>query len=55
MKKSKINLQVKCNKCGKSAPLDKEKSNSNWMVYKTKEPCECGGKFEFSFCENDEY
>lgn len=36
---------VVCNKCGKSAPIDKEKSNENWTVYKTNEPCECGGKF----------
>ncbi len=34
-----------CNKCGKEAPRDKEKSNKNWAVFRTKEPCSCGGRF----------
>lgn len=49
MKKTKENPIPKCNRCGKEAPIDKEKSNGNWIVYKTKEPCECGGKFEINF------
>lgn len=47
MKKDKMLIPIpKCNECGKEAPTDKEKSNGNWNVYKLKEPCECGGKFE---------
>lgn len=38
-------ITVKCNKCGKTAPIDKERSTENWTVYKMNEPCECGGKF----------
>jgi lysyl-tRNA synthetase class I len=34
-----------CDKCGKTAPVDKEMSTKEWVVYRTKEPCECGGKF----------
>lgn len=39
----------KCNKCGKVAPIDKKMSNENWIVYKTKELCKCGGKFKIDF------
>lgn len=49
MKRKKITLGVVCNKCGKSAPVDEEKSNENWKAYKTSEPCECGGKFGLDF------
>lgn len=35
--------------CGKDMPLDKEKSNENWRVYKMK--CECGGQRELKFYE----
>lgn len=38
-------FECRCNKCGKNAPINKEKSNENWTVYETKEPCECGGRF----------
>ena len=41
----KHKMIVKCNKCGKVAPIDEERSNDRFIVYKTKEPCECGGKF----------
>ena len=43
--KKKLDMTPVCDKCGKTAPIDKEKSNSNWIVYSVKEPCECGGKF----------
>lgn len=52
MSKKDIETGVVCNKCGKSAPIDEEKSNENWIVYKTKEPCECGGKFVPKFLLN---
>lgn len=45
MRKKDIDTGCVCNKCGKSAPIDKEKSNENWIVYNVKEPCECGGRF----------
>ena len=34
-----------CEWCGKVAPVDTKLSNPNWTVYRTKEPCECGGKY----------
>ena len=45
MRKSKQSIIFVCDKCGKPAPIDKEKSTENWIVVKTKEPCECGGVF----------
>lgn len=38
-----------CTECGKQAPIDAKMSNSNWMVYKTKEPCSCGGAYKSRF------
>lgn len=35
-----------CDKCGKLAVPDKDKSNKNWNVYIVQE-CECGGRFGF--------
>lgn len=35
-----------CEKCGKIAPIDAEKSTANWTVYKIKEHCECGGEYK---------
>ena len=44
-----------CEKCGKIAPIDAEKSTANWTVYKIKEPCECGGEYKARcFIENSE-
>lgn len=43
--KNKLDMTPICEKCKKVAPIDKEKSNDNWIVYNVKEPCECGGKF----------
>lgn len=34
-----------CEKCGKTAPIDYEKSTRYWFAYKTDKPCQCGGKF----------
>lgn len=42
MAKSYINVKMICEKCGKEGEIDKEKSNPNWNVYKTK--CKCGGR-----------
>lgn len=42
-------ITFKCGKCGKAPKIDIEKSTENWTVYKTVEPCECGGKFEMCF------
>jgi hypothetical protein len=50
---AKTKITFKCSKCGKTAPVDKEKSTRNWIVYKTKEPCECGGKFVPTFDNGD--
>lgn len=45
---------VTCNQCGKDAPAVKD-PNKLWTTYKTKEPCECGGKFipDFSVTKED--
>jgi hypothetical protein len=45
----KIKIKVVCDKCGKEAPIDKEKSNSNWRVHDTSKPCECGGAYKVKF------
>lgn len=42
---NKKKIIIACEKCNKEAPVDIEQSNSNWTVYKTDKPCECGGKF----------
>ena len=34
-----------CEWCGKVAPVDTKLSTPNWTVYRTKGPCECGGKY----------
>lgn len=46
--------EPKCSKCGKVAPIDENMSNKNWKVYKTKEPCECGGVYKISFKSNED-
>ncbi|MDX1769933.1 MAG: hypothetical protein R3328_00260 [Planococcaceae bacterium] len=39
-------IKVVCKDCGKDAPIDFEKSNSNWTVHASK--CdECGGDTGF--------
>lgn len=43
-----------CEKCHKVAPINYEASNSNWIVYDVKKPCECGGKFKARFLVLDE-
>ncbi|MFQ9545603.1 MAG: hypothetical protein ACLR02_11345 [Clostridium sp.] len=37
-----MKIRAICEKCGKEAEIDKEKSTSNWTVYKT--ICKCGGR-----------
>lgn len=43
-----------CEKCGKVAPIDKEKSTSNWTVYVINKPCKCGGEFTPRFILEEE-
>lgn len=45
MNKNDIPKGVVCERCGKSAPIDEEHSNKNWITYKTDKPCECGGRY----------
>jgi hypothetical protein len=40
-----IDVVMSCDKCGKEPPIDKEKSNENWIVYRPVKECECGGTF----------
>ena len=44
-KNMKHKMIVRCNRCGKVAPIDEKKTTDRFTVYKTKEPCECGGTF----------
>ena len=44
-----LDMTPVCNKCGRLAPVDLKMSTPNWTVYRTKEPCECGGKFVAKF------
>lgn len=48
MKKKIVFYEIECDKCHKKAPIDNEKTNENWTVYKTGR-CECGGIFKFNF------
>ena len=55
-RKSKMpRLMPRCNKCGKLAPIDKDKTNENWVTWILKDPCECGGIFKSTFVYDDEY
>ena len=38
-----------CDKCGKEAPIDKQKSNHSWVVYLPDKKCSCGGSYKFNF------
>ena len=48
MARKKQENKLVCEKCGAVPPIDEEKSNSNWKVYKT-ECDKCGGKAKFIF------
>jgi hypothetical protein len=50
-KKSKPEIVCVCSNCGKQPPIDKEKSNENWIVYITSAPCECGGRWTHKLIE----
>ena len=50
-KKSKPEIVLVCDKCGKQPPVDEEMSNENWVVYKTSNPCECGGHWTHKIIE----
>lgn len=54
MSKNKIKMVVICEKCGKEATPDKEKSNNNWVFYDLKKHCECGGNLKPKYVVNDE-
>ena len=43
-RKNMMDMTPVCEWCGKVAPVDTKLSTPNWTVYRTKEPCECGGK-----------
>ena len=44
-RKNMMDMTPVCERCGKVAPVDNKLSTPNWTVYRTKEPCECGGKY----------
>lgn len=44
-RKNMMDMTMVCERCGKVAPVDTKLSTPNWTVYRTKEPCECGGKY----------
>ena len=46
--KPKIELEVRCEKCGQVPEQDKTKSNDNWNVYSTTCP-KCGGRVKINF------
>jgi hypothetical protein len=39
-------IKMTCDRCGKSAPVDKEQSTKQWIVYKSGS-CSCGGRYRF--------
>ena len=46
---NKFDLTPICNRCRAIAPIDAKMSTPNWVAYRVKEPCECGGKFVAKF------
>lgn len=42
---SSMDLDFKCESCGKKQEKNKDKSNENWEVFDVV-PCECGGTFK---------
>lgn len=42
-------MQPICEKCKRVAPIDEEMSTPQWIVYRVKEPCTCGGAFKARF------
>ena len=44
-RKNMMDMTPVCERCGKVAPVGEKLSAPNWTVYRTKEPCECGGKY----------
>ena len=34
-----------CDRCGKVATIEEKMSNENWIAYRAKDPCDCGGEF----------
>ena len=44
-RKNMMDMTPVCEWCGKVAPVDEKISTPNWTVYRTKEPCKCGGKY----------
>ena len=44
-RKNVMDITPVCKRCGKVAPVDEKLSPPNWTGYRTKEPCECGGKY----------
>lgn len=52
--RKQIDMTPVCDKCGKVAPIDKEMSTPQWVVYEVGKPCECGGSFMPKFLLEDE-
>lgn len=46
MKNNNMEFTPICDKCGKVAPINKEKSSVNWTAYKIGQKCKCGGNFK---------
>lgn len=42
---AKIEMEFKCEKCGKPQPRNEKESSKNWNSYDCNQVCECGGKF----------
>jgi ribosomal protein S26 len=51
-KKSKIEVKMICDKCGKEQKPDDKGSNENWLVYPNV-PCKCGGNYKPDILTND--
>jgi hypothetical protein len=52
-KKSKIEVKMICDKCGKEQKPDDKGSNENWLVYPNV-PCKCGGNYKPDILTNDQ-
>ena len=43
-RKNMMDMTPACERRGQVAPVAEQLSTPNWTVYRTEEPCECGGK-----------
>lgn len=49
MKRKYDHPRILCEKCGRTAPVDHERSTAEVTVYDLRRPCPCGGRWCTTF------